>query len=98
MVALVGELGSGKTWFTKGVAIGLGVQVFGWFLISYSQGYLPATIVSPTLLGQPLITAFLAAFLLKEKLTSMHIIGGLVVIAGIYVVHFSRRNKKPEKE
>ena len=25
MVALVGELGSGKTWFTKGLAIGLGV-------------------------------------------------------------------------
>lgn len=26
MVALVGELGSGKTWFTKGIALGLGVS------------------------------------------------------------------------
>ena len=26
MLALVGELGSGKTWFTKGVALGLGVS------------------------------------------------------------------------
>ena len=26
MVALVGELGSGKTWFTKGLALGLGVS------------------------------------------------------------------------
>ena len=26
VVALVGELGSGKTWFTKGVALGLGVS------------------------------------------------------------------------
>jgi len=26
LVALVGELGSGKTWFTKGVALGLGVS------------------------------------------------------------------------
>ena len=25
MIALVGELGSGKTWFTKGVALGIGV-------------------------------------------------------------------------
>lgn len=27
VVALVGELGSGKTWFTKGLALGLGVSV-----------------------------------------------------------------------
>ena len=26
MVALIGELGSGKTWFTKGLALGLGVS------------------------------------------------------------------------
>jgi len=26
VIALVGELGSGKTWFTKGLAIGLGVN------------------------------------------------------------------------
>jgi tRNA threonylcarbamoyladenosine biosynthesis protein TsaE len=26
MVALIGELGSGKTWFTKGLALGLGVN------------------------------------------------------------------------
>ena len=26
VVALVGELGSGKTWFTKGIALGLGVS------------------------------------------------------------------------
>ncbi|MFC1533412.1 tRNA (adenosine(37)-N6)-threonylcarbamoyltransferase complex ATPase subunit type 1 TsaE [Thermodesulfobacteriota bacterium] len=25
MIALIGELGSGKTWFTKGLALGLGV-------------------------------------------------------------------------
>ena len=26
VIALVGELGSGKTWFTKGVALGIGVH------------------------------------------------------------------------
>jgi tRNA threonylcarbamoyladenosine biosynthesis protein TsaE len=34
VVALVGDLGGGKTWFTKGVALGLGID--------------PDTIVSPT--------------------------------------------------
>lgn len=72
------------------IGIGIGVQVCGWFLINYSQGYLPASTVAPTLLGQPVLTAFLAIWLLNEKLTVWHISGGLVVVGGIYLVHYSR--------
>jgi drug/metabolite transporter (DMT)-like permease len=75
------------------LGIGVGVQVCGWLLINNSQGYLPATIVAPTLLGQPVLTAILALALLGEHLTIRHITGGLVVMAGIYVVHFSRKTK-----
>ncbi len=70
--------------------IGLGVQVCGWFLINYSQGFLPASTVAPTLLGQPVLTFFLAVMLLGEVLTVWHIAGGIIVVAGIYLVHFSR--------
>lgn len=77
------------TWFIF-FGLGLGVQVIGWFFINYSQGYLPASIVSPTLLGQPVITAIMAAILLHEQLTVYHISGGIIVIAGIYIIHFSR--------
>lgn len=73
------------------IAIGIGVQVIGWFLLNYSQGHLSASIVSPTLLGQPVITAILAATLIDEQLTWLHITGGIVVITGIYIVHFSRK-------
>lgn len=73
------------------LGIGLGVHVCGWSLINYSQGYLPATIVSPTLLGQPLLTAILALFLLNEHLSGRHIAGGLIVIAGIYIVHYNQK-------
>ena len=72
------------------LGIGLGVQVCGWFLINYSQGYLPATAVAPTLLGQPVLTFFLAALFLKEHLTWWHIACGAIVVFGIYLVHFSR--------
>lgn len=72
------------------VGIGIGVQVCGWYLINYSQGYLPASTVAPTLLGQPVITAFLAIWLLNERLTIWHISGGLIVVTGIYLVHYSR--------
>jgi drug/metabolite transporter (DMT)-like permease len=73
------------------LGIGLGVHVCGWLLINYSQGYLPATIVAPTLLGQPVLTAILALTLLNEQLTIRHISGGLIVMGGIYLVHYSRR-------
>jgi drug/metabolite transporter (DMT)-like permease len=72
------------------IIYGIGVQVIGWFLINFSQGHLPASVVAPTLLGQPLVTAFLALILLHEHLTAWHISGGLVIIAGIYLIHFTR--------
>jgi len=72
------------------LGIGVIVQVCGWFLISYSQGYLPATTVAPILLGQPVLTFFLATLILKERLSALHIIGGIIVVAGIYFVHYSR--------
>jgi len=73
------------------LGIGVGVQVCGWLLINYSQGYLPATIVAPTLLGQPVLTAMLALAFLNEHLTARHITGGIIVMAGIYAVHYSRK-------
>lgn len=73
------------------LALGLGVQVIGWLLINYAQGYLPASIVSPTLLGQPVLTAILATLLINENLTHIQIAGGSIVIAGIYIVHYSRK-------
>jgi drug/metabolite transporter (DMT)-like permease len=75
------------------LGIGLGVQVCGWLLINYSQGFLPATIVAPTLLGQPVLTAILAWSFLNEHLTSRHITGGLIVMTGIYVVHYGRKKQ-----
>ncbi len=73
------------------LALGLVVQVFGWLIINFAQGYLPASIVSPTLLGQPILTAVIAAVLLGERFTPLHFVGGILVLGGVYLVHFSRR-------
>jgi len=78
------------------VGIGLFVQVCGWFFINYSQGHLPASTVAPTLLGQPVLTYLWATLLLNELLTIWQITGGAIVITGIYVVHYSQKNKKPD--
>ena len=75
--------------------LGLGVvsQGLGWLAINYAQGHLPATIVSPTLLGQPVLTALIAGPLLGELLYPLQILGGLAVLAGVYLVHRSRLRK-----
>jgi len=65
-------------------------QVGGYLSIGYALGHLPASIVSPTLIGQPVVTALLAIPLLGEALRTEQWLGGLVVLSGIYLVHRSR--------
>jgi drug/metabolite transporter (DMT)-like permease len=65
-------------------------QVAGWLSINYALGHLPASLVSPTLLGQPVITAIAAVPLLGQLLSATQIVGGLTVLAGIYMVHRSK--------
>ena len=72
------------------IALGLVSQVMGWLSVSYAQGSLPATLISPTMLAQPIVTAVLAAYLLQEVLTPWHLLGGGAVILGVFVVHRSR--------
>ncbi|MCJ7823457.1 MAG: DMT family transporter [Anaerolineales bacterium] len=72
------------------LALGLISQGVGWLAINYVQGLLPATIVSATLLGQPVVTALLAGSLLGEKLQLHQILGGAAVLLGVYIVHRSR--------
>jgi len=72
--------------------LGLGIiaQTLGWLTINYAQGFLPASVVAPTLLGQPVVTAFLAVILLGETFSAWHILGGVLVLIGVYIVHRSR--------
>jgi drug/metabolite transporter (DMT)-like permease len=65
-------------------------QVGGYLAIGYALGHLSASVVSPTLIGQPVVTALLAIPLLGEALRPEQWIGGLVVLVGIYLVHRSR--------
>ncbi len=65
-------------------------QLTGYLALGYALGHLPASVVSPTMLGQPVLTALLAIPLLGETLQPVQWVGGLVVLAGIYLVHRSR--------
>lgn len=70
-------------------------QVGGVLSISYALGHLPASVVSPSLLGQPVLTALLAIPLLGEGLRPEQGLGGISVLLGIYLIHRSRRASQP---
>ena len=81
-----------QTWILW-LILGVFIQVGAWFLINYSQGFLAASVVSPTLLGQPIVTALIASIFLDEQLSMLHYLSGAIIILGIYIVYFSRKRK-----
>lgn len=78
-----------STWIAL-LWLGIVSQVGAYLLIAYALGHLPATIVSVGLLGQAPLTALLAALLLRERLAPLQLVGGALVLAGIYVVNRTR--------
>lgn len=65
-------------------------QVGGYFAIAYTMGHLPASIVSPTLVAQPVLTTLLAIPLAGELLRPVQWLGALAVVGGILWVNVSQ--------
>jgi drug/metabolite transporter (DMT)-like permease len=73
------------TWLAL-LYLGLVAQLGAYLGIAYALGHLPATVVSIGLLAQAPFTGLLAAWLLGERLSSLQLAGGALVLAGIYIV------------
>ncbi len=71
-------------------------QMIGYLAITYALGHLPASIVSPTLIGQPILTTILAIPLLGEIPNAIQWIGGAIALAGIYIVNQSHLQTSEE--
>lgn len=82
-----------QTWMVF-FATGLVSQTIGYLAISYALGHLPTSVVAPTLIGQPILTAVLAIPLLGEIPTTIQWIGGGTALAGIYIVNQSHRQNQ----
>lgn len=91
-VKFTGHSFTGYSAYSYGIFIIMGVcfQAVAWFLIAYSQGYLPATLVSPTLLSQPVIAAVAAYFIAGEELGTWQIMSGIVVVVGIFLIYYPK--------
>ena len=82
---------SPKTWLAL-IGLGLVSQLGGWLAINYALGHLRAAPVSVVLLGQVVVTALLSMPLLGEYLSIHQIVGGVLVLGGIYLVNRRGQN------
>ena len=71
-------------------------QMIGYLAISYALGHLPASVVSPKLIGQPILTTILAIPMLGEIPNPIQWIGGAIALAGIYMVNQSHLQTQEE--
>lgn len=76
------------------LAIGLYCQALGYTSIVYALGHLPASIVSPTMVAQIVLTSLLAIPLTGENLSLLQVFGGMIVITGIILVNLSRSRQQ----
>lgn len=83
---------SQQTWVVFVVAAII-TQIIGYMAISFSLGHLPASIVSPTLNLQPVITIILAIPLLNEIPSFIQISGCLLALGGVYLINNSYQQK-----
>ncbi len=71
-------------------------QIIGYLSISYALGHLPAAVVSPSMIGQPVVTAILAIPLLGEVPAQTQLIGGLIALIGIFLVNQAHNRAQVE--
>ena len=88
-----------RSWWAL-IGLALVTQVIGHLSVAYSLGKLPVSVTSVALLGQAPITAILAVPLLGETLSALQILGGALVLTGIYVVNrrsgFNSRSRRTD--
>lgn len=85
---------SGETWFWLFV-ITLGPQILGHTVFNWALLYVEASVISATVLVEPVAAALLAWLILSERPGLATAVGGAVVLAGLYLLLRGRRAPKP---
>jgi drug/metabolite transporter (DMT)-like permease len=70
----------------------IGPQLIGHGSINWALGYLPAVVVALAILVEPVGATALAAIILDETPTTAEIVGGVIVLTGVYL------GLRPERE
>jgi drug/metabolite transporter (DMT)-like permease len=65
--------------------LAIGPQIVGHSSINWSLRYLSPTFVTAAVLGEPVGSTILAYLILQESPSVLELLGGLIILAGIYV-------------
>jgi drug/metabolite transporter (DMT)-like permease len=80
----------GETWLWLW-AITLGPQIMGHTVFNWALRYVEASVISGTVLAEPVVAALLAWLVLSERPAAATLVGGAVVLAGIFMLLRGRR-------
>ncbi len=86
---------SSQAWLSF-LGAGIVSQTIGYLSLSYALGHLPASLVAPSMIGQPIMTTFFAIPLLGEIPSTMQLIGGSIALAGIFLVNYAYSKGKED--
>jgi drug/metabolite transporter (DMT)-like permease len=79
-------------WFAL-LGLALVCQLLGYFSLTYALGHVSAGVTSVTLLVQCPLAALLAYLILSEPLTAAQAAGGVLVLAGVWIVNRYSRHQ-----
>ncbi|MFW6035334.1 MAG: DMT family transporter [Halothermotrichaceae bacterium] len=76
------------------LGLAVGPTLVGHSVLNYSVRFLTTTIVSLTILAEPVITTFLAYILLGEVVSVITIVGAVFIMVGIYQATMTARKRE----
>lgn len=85
---------SGETWLWLG-AIAVGPQILGHTVFNWALRYVEASVISGTVLAEPVVASVLAWFVLSERPGTATVIGGAIVLVGLFLLLRGRPASEP---
>ena len=84
-------VGYGRREWVLFLALAVGPGLFGHTVVNWALEHVESSVVSVSLLGEPVGATILALVLLSEVPSPTTVVGGAIVLAGIYVTVAARR-------
>src|SRR5690554_577145 len=81
---------SSTGWLTL-IVQGIVCQLLAWLMLGYATKHMRATRVAVSLLGQAVLTTFLAWVFIDEEITLQMIIGGVILLFGIRITFYTKK-------